>query len=62
MQVTQIVTEAEYTQALVEIRRLIASEPDRGTPDGDRLEALTSLAETFEADRYLLDLADIEAR
>ncbi len=62
MQVTQIVTEAEYIQALVEIRRLTACEPDRGTPDGERLEALTSLAETFEADRYLLDLADIEAR
>ena len=62
MQVAQIVTEAEYARALIEIRRLVASEPDRGTTDGERLEALTSLAETFEADRYLPDLADIEAR
>ncbi len=62
MQIAQVVTEAEYTQALIEIRRLVASEPDRGTPDGNRLEALTCLAEAFEADRYLLDLADIEAR
>ena len=62
MQVAQIVTEAEYTQALIEIRRLVVTEPDCGTPDGERLEALTSLAESYEADRYLLDLADIEAR
>jgi antitoxin component HigA of HigAB toxin-antitoxin module len=62
MQIVQVVTEAEYTQALIEIRRLVNAEPGRGTPDGDRLEALTCLAEAFEAERYLRDLADIEAR
>ena len=62
MRVAQAVTEAEYIQALLEIRRLVAAEPDRGTPEGERLEALTSLAETFEADLCLSDLADAEAR
>jgi antitoxin component HigA of HigAB toxin-antitoxin module len=62
MQIAQVVTEAEYTQALTEIRRLVTFEPDRGTPEGHRLEALTCLAEAFEAERFLLDLADIEAR
>jgi antitoxin component HigA of HigAB toxin-antitoxin module len=62
MQITQVVSDADYTQALIEIGRLIVSEPEYGTPEGDRLEALTSLAEVFEANRYVLDLADIERR
>ena len=62
MLIAQVVTEAEYEQALGEIRRLVASEPDRGSLAGDRLEALTALAETFEAERLVLDLADIDAR
>jgi antitoxin component HigA of HigAB toxin-antitoxin module len=62
MLIAPIVTEAEYEQALGEIRRLVALEPDRGSPAGDRLEALTALAETFEAERFVLDLADIDAR
>jgi antitoxin component HigA of HigAB toxin-antitoxin module len=62
MLIAQVVTESENRQALGEIRRLVASEPDRGTPAGDQLETLTSLAETFETERLVLDLADIEAR
>jgi antitoxin component HigA of HigAB toxin-antitoxin module len=62
MQIAEIITVSDYIRALMEIRCLIASEPDRGTPDGDRLDALICLAETFEAQRYALDPADIEAR
>jgi antitoxin component HigA of HigAB toxin-antitoxin module len=62
VQTMQIVTEADYARALVEIRRLVAIEPDHRTPDGERLELLTSLAEVFEAGRHALDPADIEAR
>ena len=58
----EVVTESEYWQALSEIQCLVALEPDRGTPIGDRLDALTSLAESFEAERLVLDLADIDAR
>jgi antitoxin component HigA of HigAB toxin-antitoxin module len=62
MLIAKVVTEAEYEQALGEIRRLVAQEPDRGTLAGDRLEDLTALAETFEAEHLVLDLADIDAR
>ena len=62
MQTAEIVTVADYLQALIEVRYLMTFEPDRGTPDGSRLEALTCLAEAFEAQRSVLDLADIEAR
>jgi antitoxin component HigA of HigAB toxin-antitoxin module len=62
MLIAQVVTEAEYEQALAEIRRLVALEPDRGSLTGDRLETLTSLAEAFEAERLVSDLADIDAR
>ena len=62
MLIAQVVIEAEYEQALGEIRRLVAQEPDRGTLAGDWLEVLIALAETFEAERLALDLADIDAR
>ncbi len=62
MQVAPIVTKAEYSRALIEIRRLIADEPDCGTPDGERVEALSFAAEVFEAGHHPLDLADIAAR
>ena len=62
MQIAQVVSEADYTQAMAQIRRLIESEPGRGTPDGDRLDALVALVEAYEADLYLENLADIESR
>ena len=62
MRVAQAITRADYIQALAEIRRLVAAEPDRATPEGERLEALTALAETFEAHCRLSDPADAEAR
>jgi antitoxin component HigA of HigAB toxin-antitoxin module len=62
MQTAEIVTVADYLQVLIEVSYLMTSEPDRGTPDGDRLEALTCLAEAFEAQRYSLGRADIEVR
>ena len=62
MHTAEIITVADYLQALIEVRHLMTTEPDRGTPDGDRLEALTCLAEAFEAQRYSLDLAEVAAR
>ena len=58
----QAVSEADYRRALAESRGLVAAEPDRGTPDGDRLDVLTSLAEAFEAERFAADPADIANR
>ncbi len=62
MQVAPIFTEADYRWALNEIRRLVAAEPDLGTPDGEWVEVLTSAAEVFEAGHHPLDLTDIAAR
>jgi len=42
-------TEAEYQQALAEMRLLAEAEPDRGSPEGLLLDELATLAETYEA-------------
>ena len=39
-------TEADYEQALAEIETLFEGQPD--TPEGDRLEVLTTLVEAYE--------------
>ena len=62
MQVTQVVTEADYANALVELRSLIGSEPDGAGPVSGRLEMLFAIAKAFEADRYPVDPADIAVR
>ncbi len=62
MHIPRVVTEAEYRTALAEMRRLVAREPDRGTPEGDRLDALSLVAEAYESERHLADLEDFERR
>jgi antitoxin component HigA of HigAB toxin-antitoxin module len=62
MQIAPIVTEADYIDALIEIGRLIATEADHGTSNGDRLEALTCCAAAFEAQDDVPSLAEIGAR
>ena len=55
-------TEADYRQALSEIRQLAESEPDRGTPEGDRLDALALIVEAYGPDRWGRSLEDAENR
>jgi antitoxin component HigA of HigAB toxin-antitoxin module len=57
-----MVTEAEYQQALAEIRHLVEGEPDRTSPEGQRLDILAALAETYEAPQSALSLLDINSR
>ena len=57
-----MVTAAEYQQALAEIRRLVKGEPDRTSPEGQRLEILAALADTYEAPQSKLSLLDINSR
>jgi hypothetical protein len=60
--IRSMVTEAEYQQALAEIRRLVEDEPDRTSPEGQRLDILAALAETYEAPQSALSLLDINSR
>jgi HTH-type transcriptional regulator/antitoxin HigA len=47
MDIRPIKTEADYRAALAEVERLVEAEPD--TPDGDRLDLLTTLIEAYES-------------
>jgi antitoxin component HigA of HigAB toxin-antitoxin module len=57
-----MVTEAEYQQAMAEIRRLVEGEPDRASPEGHRLDALIVLVESYEAPRWGLTPVDADSR
>ncbi|MGA9348434.1 MAG: helix-turn-helix domain-containing protein [Anaerolineae bacterium] len=60
MDIRPIKTEADYQAVLEEIERLFDAAPD--TPEGDRLEVLTTLVETYEEKHYPIPLPDpIEA-
>src|SRR5579884_383507 len=50
MSLRPIKTEAEYEQVLKEIEALFEAQPD--TPEGDRLEVLTTLVEAYERKHY----------
>lgn len=49
-------TEEDYQSALAEIEHLFAAEP--GTPEGDRLDVLTTLIEAYEQQHYPIPLPD----
>lgn len=60
MEIRPIKTEADYEAALAEIEELFEAEP--GTPEGDRLEVLTTLVEAYEDVHYSIPAPDpIEA-
>jgi HTH-type transcriptional regulator / antitoxin HigA len=50
MDIKPIRTGADYEAALKEVERLWGTEP--GTPDGDRLEVLFTLVESYEDQQY----------
>lgn len=60
MSLSPIKTEADYEQALAEIEALFEAQPD--TPEGDRLDVLTTLVETHEQKHHPIPPPDpIEA-
>lgn len=60
MEIKPIKTEADYEAVLKEIECLFDAEPN--TPEGDRLEVLTTLVEAYEEQHYGIPLPDpIEA-
>jgi HTH-type transcriptional regulator/antitoxin HigA len=56
MNIRPIRTETDYQVALAEIERLFDATP--GTPEGDRLEVLTTLVEAYEERKYDIPLPD----
>jgi len=56
LDIRPIRTEADYEAALAEIKRLFDAAPD--TPDGNRLEALVTLVEAYEAQHYPIPAPD----
>jgi HTH-type transcriptional regulator/antitoxin HigA len=52
----------DLDRALDAISRLMAGDPEPGTPDGDSLEILSTLVEAYEAKHYPIEKPDpIEA-
>ncbi len=49
MDIRPIHTEADYQATLKAISALMESDPDPGTPEGDRLDILTTLVQAYEA-------------
>lgn len=56
MQLKPIRTEADYEAALKEIHSLMEAVPE--TPEGDRLDVLTTLVEAYEARHHPIEAPD----
>ena len=62
MEVKAIRTEADYFEALRQVSALIDLDPDRDSPEGERLEVIGTLVQAYEAEHYPIDPPDpIEA-
>lgn len=60
MEIRPIKTEEDYQRVLNEIEQLFNAQPN--TPEGDRLEVLTTLAAAYEEQHHVIPLPDpIEA-
>ena len=58
MEIRPIHTEPDYKRTLEEVSKLVASDPEPGTPEGDRLDVLTTLVQAYETKHYFIDLPD----
>jgi len=56
MDIRPIKTKADYEWALAEIERIFEARP--GTPDGDRLDVLTTLVEAYEDAHFPIPVPD----
>lgn len=53
MTISPISSETDYNEALCEIDRLMGVAP--GTPESDKLEALVTLVERYETERWVIE-------
>ena len=58
MDIRPVHTEANYKATLQEISALMECDPDPGTPEGDRLDILTTLVQAYEARRTPITAPD----
>lgn len=56
MNIQPIKTNSDYQAALKEIEKIFDAEP--GTPNGDRLEVLSTLVEAYEDEHYPIPVPD----
>jgi HTH-type transcriptional regulator/antitoxin HigA len=62
MDIKPIRTQSDYKAALKEVALLMEDDPELGSPEGDRLDVLTTLVQAFELRHYAIELPDpIEA-
>ena len=58
MEITPIRTETDYRAALRVVSQLVDQDPSPDTPEGERLEVLSTLIEAYERKHYPVDLPD----
>jgi HTH-type transcriptional regulator/antitoxin HigA len=58
MNIRPVHTKADYKAALKEISALMESDPALGTPEGDRLDILTTLVQAYEGRHVKIDPPD----
>lgn len=62
MEIRPIHNDTDYRAALKEISLLMESDPELGTPEGDRLDVLATLVQSYETKHYPIATPDpIEA-
>lgn len=58
MDIRPIHTRADYKATLKEISALMEMDPAAGTPEGDRLDILTTLVQAYEARHFPIETPD----
>lgn len=58
MEITPIRTETDYRAALRVVSQLVDQDPSSDTPEGERLEVLSTLIEAYERKHHPIDLPD----
>ena len=58
MEITPIRTEFDYRAALRVVSQLVDQDPSSDTPEGERLEVLSTLIEAYERKHHPIDLPD----
>ncbi len=52
MEICPIRTDADYKATLNDVARLMETDPELGTPEGDRLDVLATLVQAYETNHY----------